>query len=119
MYVVCRPFRDAQGMLLAGTYVEPGKVRAFKVRLQDKHIREVTEENFDDIASYLHGRFGVTLKALNAVENEEEPNEPKTEEESTDNVPKDSDKENEAPVEEIPPPKKPSAAKVKIAVKPQ
>ena len=61
-YVVVRPFRDKPGMLLAGTYVKPEDLRSFKSRLGDKHIREVTEDNFEEIASYLLARHKVVLE---------------------------------------------------------
>lgn len=61
MYVVRRPFRDAIGMVLAGSIIEPASIKRFKHRLQEGHIVEVTEQNFDEYASFFKQRYGVDI----------------------------------------------------------
>lgn len=62
MYIVKRPFRDAEGMIPAGSIVEPAGIKRFKRRLQEKHIIEVDEHNFDKYAEYFHVKFGTEIK---------------------------------------------------------
>lgn len=109
VYLVVRPFRDRIGMLLAGTVVRPDDLRWFKVRLRDKHIREVTEDNFEEIASYLQVRHKVVLEdyeTLVARANEYPTSEEATGEEETVDESHTSDNEEsnepEQPAEELP-----------------
>ena len=62
MYVVRRSFRNFNQMLEPGSVVEPGNVKRFKSRLNDGHIVEVTERDFDRWNAYFKGRFGVEIK---------------------------------------------------------
>lgn len=66
MYVVKRPFRDAAGMVPAGSTVEPAGIKRFKHRLLEGHIVEVNEQNFDRYASYFKQRCGIVLPSLSA-----------------------------------------------------
>lgn len=61
MYIVKRPFRDANGMIPAGSFVEPAGVTRFKRRIQEGHIVEVNEHNFDEYATFFKQRYGVTI----------------------------------------------------------
>lgn len=95
MFVVKRPFRDAAGMVTAGSIVEPAGIKRFKHRVLEGHIVEVTEHNFDRYADFFKRRYGVDLPSVKPAETEEIKNEAK---------------QPEAPVE-------PSAAPAVIEVK--
>ena len=64
MFVVKRAFRDASGMIPAGSIVEPAGIKRFKHRLLEGHIVEVNEQNFDKYADFFKQRYGVDLPPL-------------------------------------------------------
>ena len=64
MFVVKRAFRDASGMVPAGSIVEPAGVKRFKHRLLEGHIVEVNEHNFDKYADFFKQRYGIDLPLL-------------------------------------------------------
>ena len=64
MFVVKRAFRDASGMVPAGSIVEPAGIKRFKHRLLEGHIVEVNEHNFDKYADFFKQRYGVDLPPL-------------------------------------------------------
>ena len=61
MFVVKRTFRDASGMIPAGSIVEPAGIKRFKHRLLEGHIVEVNEQNFDKYADFFKQRYGIDL----------------------------------------------------------
>ena len=63
MFVVKRTFRDASGMIPAGSIIEPAGIKRFKHRLLEGHIVEVTEQNFDKYADFFKQRYGIDLPA--------------------------------------------------------
>lgn len=71
MFVVKRPFRDAAGMVTAGSVVEPAGIKRFKHRVLEGHIVEVTEHNFDCYADFFKRRYGVDLPPIKPAETEE------------------------------------------------
>lgn len=80
MFVVKRPFRDAAGMVPAGSIVEPAGIKRFKHRVLEGHIVEVTEHNFDKYADFFKKRYGVVLPSLEPAvpeKTEESKEEPK------------------------------------------
>ena len=64
MFVVKRAFRDASGMIPAGSIVEPAGIKRFKHRLLEGHIVEVNEQNFDKYADFFKQRYGIDLPSL-------------------------------------------------------
>lgn len=64
MFVVKRTFRDASGMIPAGSIVEPAGIKRFKHRLLDGHIVEVNEQNFDKYADFFKQRYGIDLPMI-------------------------------------------------------
>lgn len=64
MFVVKRAFRDASGMIPAGSIVEPAGIKRFKHRLLEGHIVEVNEHNFDKYADFFKQRYGIDLPPL-------------------------------------------------------
>ena len=64
MFVVKRAFRDASGMIPAGSIVEPAGIKRFKHRILEGHIVEVNEHNFDKYADFFKQRYGVDLPPL-------------------------------------------------------
>ena len=62
MYIVTRTFRDANGVFSVGSIVEPTEVRAFKSRLQQRHIVDVSEQNIEKWALYFLNKFGIDLR---------------------------------------------------------
>lgn len=75
MYVVKRPFRDAEGMVPAGSIVEPAGIKRFKHRVLEGHIVEVNEQNFERYADFFKQRYGVDLPSIKptAPEKQSEP----------------------------------------------
>lgn len=61
MYIVTRTFRDANGVFKVGSVVEPTTVKAFKSRLQQRHIIDVNEQNIDKWSQYFINRHGIDL----------------------------------------------------------
>lgn len=72
MYVVRRGFRNYGQMMAPGSIVEPAAIKRFKSRLNDGHIVEVNEHDFDKWQKYFKERIGVTI-ALPEKEPEKEP----------------------------------------------
>lgn len=70
MFVVKRPFRDAAGMVSAGSVVEPAGIKRFKHRVLEGHIVEVNEHNFERYADFFKKRYGVDLTLIKPVEPE-------------------------------------------------
>ena len=68
MFVVKRPFRDATGMVSAGSVVEPAGIKRFRHRLAEGHIVEVNEHNFERYADFFKKRYGVDLPSIKPVE---------------------------------------------------
>ena len=64
MFVVKRTFRDASGMIPAGSIIEPAGIKRFKHRLLEGHIVEVNEHNFDKYADFFKQRYGIDLPPL-------------------------------------------------------
>lgn len=62
MYVVRRAFRNFGQMMTPGSIVEPGAIKRFKSRLNDRHIVEVHEQDFEKWQRYFKDRVGVELK---------------------------------------------------------
>lgn len=75
MYVVKRPFRDAEGMVPASSIVEPAGIKRFKHRVLEGHIVEVNEQNFERYADFFKQRYGVDLPSIKpaAPEKQSEP----------------------------------------------
>ena len=64
MFVVRRSFRGPHGPLKAGSVVEPVDMKDFRYRLQQKHVVEVNEQNFDKYQKFFNSKYNVTLKPL-------------------------------------------------------
>ena len=81
MYVVRRSFRNYGQMMIPGSTVEPGSIKRFKSRLNDGHIVEVSEQNFDKWDNYFRERIGTPIMLPEEPKPEEpKPEEPKPEE---------------------------------------
>lgn len=61
MYVVRRAFRNYGQMMAPGSIVEPAAIKRFKSRLNDGHIVDVSEHNFDKWQKYFKERIGVAI----------------------------------------------------------
>lgn len=72
MFVVKRTFRDASGMIPAGSIVEPAGIKRFKHRLLEGHIVEVNEQNFDKYADFFKQRYGIDLPVIKQPEVKQE-----------------------------------------------
>ena len=64
MYLVTRTFRDANGVFGVGTIVYPTSVKAFKSRLQQRHIVDINEANLDKWRVFFANRYGLDLDAM-------------------------------------------------------
>lgn len=73
MFVVKRAFRDATGMIPAGSIVEPAGIKRFKHRLLEGHIVEVNEHNFDRYAEFFKKRHGIDLPVIEQPKVEQKP----------------------------------------------
>lgn len=73
MFVVKRTFRDASGMIPAGSIVEPAGIKRFKHRLLEGHIVEVNEQNFDKYADFFKQRYGIDLPVIEQPKVEQKP----------------------------------------------
>lgn len=73
MFVVKRAFRDASGMIPAGSIVEPAGIKRFKHRLLEGHIVEVNEQNFDKYADFFKQRYGIDLPMIEQPKVEQKP----------------------------------------------
>ena len=68
-YFICRrAFRDAKGPISAGSIIDPADIKRFRFRLQEGHIVEVTEQNFEQYATLFEQRYGITLPKLEEKE---------------------------------------------------
>ena len=71
-YFICRrAFRDAEGPVPVGSVVDPTGIKRFRFRLQEKHIVEVTEQNFEQYATLFEQRYDVTIPKLDEVPSKE------------------------------------------------
>ena len=71
-YFICRrAFRDAEGPVPVGSIVDPTGIKRFRFRLQEKHIVEVTEQNFEQYATLFEQRYSVTIPKLDEVPSKE------------------------------------------------
>jgi TPP-dependent 2-oxoacid decarboxylase len=108
MYVVRRTFRGPFGVISAGSVIQPADIKMFKYRLQQKHIVEITEQNFERYNSFFKVRLGINIPTLKsegkAPKQDKAPEEPKQ-----DKAPK----EEKAPEE----PKQAKAKAAKATVK--
>ena len=73
MFVVRRPFRNNGQMVAPGSVVEPGTIKRFKSRLNDGHIVEVSEQDFNKWDEYFKIRIGVPIQLPKATETPEAP----------------------------------------------
>ena len=73
MFVVKRAFRDASGMIPAGSIIEPAGIKRFKHRFLEGHIVEVNEQNFDKYADFFKQRYGIDLPVIEQPKVEQEP----------------------------------------------
>lgn len=64
MFVVRRSFRDASGMVSAGSIVEPADIKRFKHRMLEGHIVEVNEQNFNEYANFFKAKLGIELPQI-------------------------------------------------------
>ena len=64
MFVVRRPFRDAKGVMLAGTVVKPADLQRFMFRVKAGHLVEVNEQNFKAMAAFFKQRYNVDLPVI-------------------------------------------------------
>lgn len=62
MFVVRRSFRNYGHMMAPGSVVEPGAIKRFKSLLNDGHIVEVPEQDFDKWDRYFKERIGVAIQ---------------------------------------------------------
>lgn len=64
MFVVRRAFRGPKGPQPAGSVIEPADIKYFRYHLQQKHIVEVTEHNFERYKTFFKQRFGIEIEEL-------------------------------------------------------
>lgn len=71
-YFICRrAFRDARGPVSTGSVIDPVEIKRFRFRLQEGHIVEVTEQNFEQYATLFEQRYGITIPKLDEVPSKE------------------------------------------------
>lgn len=71
-YFICRrAFRDAKGPVSTGSVIDPAVIKRFRFRLQEGHIVEVTEQNFEQYATLFEQRYGITIPNLDEVPSKE------------------------------------------------
>lgn len=71
-YFICRrAFRDAKGPVSTGSVIDPVEIKRFRFRLQEGHIVEVTEQNFEQYATLFEQRYGITIPKLDEVHSKE------------------------------------------------
>jgi hypothetical protein len=71
-YFICRrAFRDAKGPVSTGSVIDPVEIKRFRFRLQERHIVEVTEQNFEQYATLFEQRYGITIPKLDEVPSKE------------------------------------------------
>ena len=66
-YIVRRAFRCKEGLQLVGSIVEPASISGFKYRLGEKHILQVTEQNFAERARYFKDRYHIEIAPATEV----------------------------------------------------
>jgi len=67
-YFICRrAFRDAKGPVSTGSVIDPVEIKRFRFRLQEGHIVEVTEQNFEQYATLFEQRYGITIPKLDEI----------------------------------------------------
>ena len=82
-YFICRrAFRDAKGPVSTGSVIDPVEIKRFRFRLQEGHIVEVTEQNFEQYATLFEQRYGITIPKLDEVPSKESEAVEKAEEEA-------------------------------------
>jgi len=64
MYIVTRTFRDANGVFGVGSIVDPTSVKAFRSRVQQKHIVDVNEANLPEWIEFFKNRHGIDLSDM-------------------------------------------------------
>ena len=62
MYVVRRSFRNFGEVLTPGTVVQPGDIKRFKTKLNERVIIAVSENDFDAWNAYFEKKLGVSIK---------------------------------------------------------
>ena len=71
-YFICRrAFRDAKSPVSTGSVIDPVEIKRFRFRLQEGHIVEVTEQNFEQYATLFEQRYGITIPKLDEVPSKE------------------------------------------------
>mgnify|MGYP001332691397 CR=1 FL=1 len=71
-YFICRrAFRDAKGPVSTGTVINPVEIKRFRFRLQEGHIVEVTEQNFEQYATLFRQRYGINIPKLDKIPSKE------------------------------------------------
>ena len=88
MFVVRRAFRNYGQMMAPGSVVEPAAIKRFKSRLNDGHIVDVSEQDFDKWNRYFKERIGTAINVPEKTPDKEPEKEPE----------KTPDKEPEKPV---------------------
>lgn len=72
-YFICkRAFRDAKGPIPAGSIIDPAEIKRFRFRLQERHIVEVTEHNFEEYATFFKQRYNIEIPSLEAKPKKED-----------------------------------------------
>ena len=71
-YFICRrAFRDAKGPVPTGSIINPVEIKRFRFRLQEGHIVEVTEQNFEQYATLFRQRYGINIPKLDKIPSKE------------------------------------------------
>ena len=71
MFVVTRAFRDANGVFGVGSIVDSTSVKAFKSRLQQRHIVDVNATNIDYWSEFFKNRYGIELGGMLGLDEED------------------------------------------------
>lgn len=88
MFVVRRPFKNFGKVHTVGSVItEPTAIKRFNGKLAEGKIIEVTEQTYENAASYFKGKFGVDIPPLTTSTEEVKTEEGKTEEGKTEEVP--------------------------------
>ena len=123
-YFICRrAFRDGSGPVPVGSVVDPTGVKRFRYRLQEGHIVEVTEQNFEKFEGFFKQRYGIDIPSLEEqpvdvpkpeepVSEETKPEEPVSEETKPEE-PVSEETKPEEPVSEEPKPEEPVSEETK------
>lgn len=70
MYIITRSFRGLNGPLLAGSTIDPANIKDFRYRLQQRHIVEVTEHNFEQYQAFFKDRYGIKMPDITVPKKE-------------------------------------------------